>query len=93
MRRRRIHHALVQHVTKLGGRPAHQVHYSAGFDFDERIRAVLPRLPESAWIPALDADGAARPDAQVAELTGAADSRGSGGRPSPSSGRRPATPS
>ena len=63
-------HALAGHVTKLGARPGHQVHYSAGFDFDERIRAVLPRLPESGWTPALDADGAARPDAQVAELTG-----------------------
>ena len=50
--------------------PGYQVHYSAGFDFDERIRAVLPRLPESAWTPALDADGTPRPDAQVAELTG-----------------------
>ena len=63
-------HALVNHVTRLGSRPGHQVRYSVGFDFDERIRAVLPRLPETAWTPALDADGAARPDAQVAELTG-----------------------
>ena len=63
-------HALVEHITRLGSRPGYQVHYSAGFDFDERIRAVLPRLPESAWTPALDADGAPRPDAQVAELTG-----------------------
>jgi hypothetical protein len=44
--------------------------YSVGIDFDERIRAVLRRLPETAWTPALDADGAARPDAQAAELTG-----------------------
>ena len=63
-------HALAEHVTRLGGRPGHQVHYSAGSGFDERIRAVLPRLPESAWTPALDASGAPRPDAQVAELTG-----------------------
>jgi hypothetical protein len=33
-------HALVEHITRLGARPGHQVHYSAGFDFDERIRAV-----------------------------------------------------
>ena len=63
-------HALVEHITALNARPGYQVHYSAGFDFDERIRAVLPRLPESAWTPALDADGTPRPDAQVAELTG-----------------------
>jgi len=63
-------HALVQHVTGLNARPGYQPHYSVGFDFDERIRDVLPRLPGSAWTPALDADGAPRPDAQVAELTG-----------------------
>ena len=54
-------HALVKHVTRLGARPGYQVHYSAGFDFDERIRAVLPRLPESAWTPPLDAGGMTRP--------------------------------
>lgn len=63
-------HALVEHITGLNARPGYQVHYSAGFDFDERIRAVLPRLPESAWSAALDADGTVRPGAQVAELTG-----------------------
>jgi hypothetical protein len=63
-------HALVKHVTGLNARPGYQVHYSVGFDFDERIRAVLSRLPEPAWAPALDADGTPRPDAQVAELTG-----------------------
>jgi Transposase DDE domain group 1 len=63
-------HAFVDHITALGARPGYQVHYSVGFDFDERIRAVLPSLPETAWTPALDADGTPRPDAQVAELTG-----------------------
>ena len=42
-------HALIEHVTALNARPGYQVHYSAGFDFDERIRAALPRLPASAW--------------------------------------------
>jgi len=46
------------------------VHYSVGFDFDERIRDVLPRLPETARTLAPDADGTPRPDAQAAELTG-----------------------
>jgi hypothetical protein len=63
-------HALVAHITGLSARPGCRVHYSAGFDLDERVRAVLPRLPQTAWMPALDADGTARPDAQVAELTG-----------------------
>jgi hypothetical protein len=60
----------VEHITGLNARPGYQVHYSAGFDFDERIRAALPRLPETAWTPALDADGTPRPGVQVAELTG-----------------------
>jgi hypothetical protein len=63
-------HAFIGYVTGLGARPGYQVHYSAGFDLDERIRAALPRLPGSAWTPALEADGTPRPDAQVAELTG-----------------------
>jgi hypothetical protein len=63
-------HALVKHLTGLNARRGFQVHYSVGFDFDERIRDVLPWLPETAWSPALDADGTPRPDAQVAELTG-----------------------
>jgi len=63
-------HALVNHVTALNARPGYQAHYSVGLDFDERIRAVLPDLPETAWAAALDADGRPRPDAQVAELTG-----------------------
>jgi hypothetical protein len=63
-------HALVEHITGLSARPGYQVHCSAGSDFGERVRAVLPRLPETAWTPALAADGALRPGAQVAELTG-----------------------
>ena len=42
-------HALVDHVTALNARRGCQVHYSAGLDFDERIRSVLPDLPEPAW--------------------------------------------
>jgi hypothetical protein len=63
-------HALIDHIAALNARRGYQVHYSVGLDFDERIRAVLPDLPETAWSPALAADGTPRPDAQVAELTG-----------------------
>lgn len=63
-------HALVEHITGLDSKPGFQVHYSVGFDFDERIRAVLGQVPETAWSPALDASGSTRPDAQVADLTG-----------------------
>jgi hypothetical protein len=63
-------HALVEHISKLNARRGCQAHFSVGLDFDERIRGVLPKLPASAWTPALDADGTPRPGAQVAELTG-----------------------
>jgi hypothetical protein len=63
-------HALIDHISALNTRPGHQVHYSIGFDFDDRVRAVLGHLRESDWTPALDADGEPRDDAQVAELTG-----------------------
>jgi Transposase DDE domain group 1 len=63
-------HALAGHLTRIGARRGFQVHYPVGFDFDERICDVLPRLPEPAWTAAPDADGTPRPDAQVAELTG-----------------------
>ncbi|MCA1682152.1 MAG: IS1380 family transposase [Actinobacteria bacterium] len=63
-------HALVRHISALNTRPGFQVHYSVGFDFDERIRAVLGKVPATAWQPALDAAGDPREDAQVAELTG-----------------------
>jgi hypothetical protein len=63
-------HDLVDHISGLNARRGCQARYPAGFDFDERIRDVLPRLPETARTPALDADGTPRTDAQVAELTG-----------------------
>jgi hypothetical protein len=63
-------HALVGHLSKLNARRGHQARYPAGLDFDERIRDVLPKLPESARSAALEADGTPRPGAQVAELTG-----------------------
>ncbi|MGH3847976.1 MAG: transposase, partial [Pseudonocardiaceae bacterium] len=63
-------HALVDHISALDTAPGVQVHYSVGFDFDDRIRAVLHKMPTTGWAAALDAAGEARDDAQVAELTG-----------------------
>ncbi|MGH3829197.1 MAG: IS1380 family transposase [Pseudonocardiaceae bacterium] len=63
-------HALVNHITALNNQPGHQVHYSVGFDFDHRIRAVVGKVPAAAWQSALDAAGDPREDAQVTELTG-----------------------
>jgi hypothetical protein len=63
-------HALVSHISALNSKPGFQVYYSVGFDFDERVRAVIGTVPPTAWQPALDAHGNPRDDAQVAELTG-----------------------
>lgn len=63
-------HQIVDHLTALNARHAHKVHYSVGFDLDARARAAISRLPKTAWQAALDPDGQARDDADVAELTG-----------------------
>jgi hypothetical protein len=63
-------HQIVDHLTALNARHAHKVHYSVGFDLDERARAAISRLPAGIWEPALAPDGTPRTDAHVAELTG-----------------------
>ncbi|MEY8014355.1 transposase [Mycobacterium servetii] len=62
--------AVVEHLEKLNARPGMSVGYSVGFDLDERVRVAIGQMPDAGWQAALDATGAARDDAQVAELTG-----------------------
>ena len=63
-------HQIVDHLTALNARSGRTVHYSVGFDLDERNRHAISRLPARTWEPALDPDGTPRKDAHVAELTG-----------------------
>ncbi|MGH3633036.1 MAG: transposase [Mycobacterium sp.] len=63
-------HQVIEHLTALGARTGFSVAYSVGFDLDARVRGAIAALPEPAWEAALDATGAAREDAQVAEVTG-----------------------
>ncbi|MGB8198751.1 MAG: transposase [Pseudonocardiaceae bacterium] len=42
-------HALVEHISALNTLPDYQVHYSVGFDFDERVRAVIGTVSPTAW--------------------------------------------
>lgn len=63
-------HEIVDHITALDARPGHRVHYSVGFDLDDRARQAISRLPAGIWEQALDPDGEPRTDAHVAELTG-----------------------
>jgi hypothetical protein len=41
-------HALVSHISALNSKPGSQVYYSVGFDFDERVRAVIGTVPPTA---------------------------------------------
>ncbi|MCA1674960.1 MAG: IS1380 family transposase [Actinobacteria bacterium] len=63
---------LVRHLTALNAAPGRRVHYSVGFDLDERARTAIPQVPEPVWEPVCDAEGRPRDpdDAGVAELTG-----------------------
>ncbi len=57
-------HKFVQWLTDQ------QVAYSVGFGLCESTAAAVDDLPDTAWIPAIDATGTPRKGAWVAELTG-----------------------
>lgn len=63
-------HKVIEHLTELNARKRFSVAYSVGFDLDKRLRNAIALLPGHAWEAVLDATGAARQDAQVAEVTG-----------------------
>ncbi|TMR87922.1 IS1380 family transposase [Nonomuraea basaltis] len=62
---------LLEFITTLNTR-SRQVHYSVGFDLDERAKTAIAALPEDGWVCVLDDEGHARPAEQAgtAELTG-----------------------
>ncbi|MEV6160308.1 IS1380 family transposase [Nonomuraea sp. NPDC052129] len=57
-------------------RPGRWLSYSIGFTLTDDIQHAILRLPKTAWTPAYDCDGQARPGAWVAELTGLLDLAG-----------------
>jgi hypothetical protein len=62
---------LITHITALNAAPGRKVHYSMGFNLDERARTAITLVPKDAWQHALDAQGQARDldKAGVVELT------------------------
>ncbi|MFN2496917.1 MAG: IS1380 family transposase, partial [Pseudonocardiaceae bacterium] len=40
---------LVRHLTTLNAVPGRRVHYSVGFDVDERARTAITTVPQGAW--------------------------------------------
>ncbi|MBU2602365.1 MAG: IS1380 family transposase [Actinobacteria bacterium] len=56
-------HALIDAVVGAG------LCFSVGFDLTEPVRRAILSVPESAWVPALGAEGGPRDGAWVSELT------------------------
>lgn len=46
---------------------------SVGHELTEPVRAAIPHIPEDAWVAALDQDGSARKNGEVAEITDSVD--------------------
>ncbi|MDI9918719.1 transposase [Rhodococcus sp. IEGM 1379] len=65
-------HGVLEHLTALNSVPGRSVEYSVGFGLDTRVRAAIGDLrgDDTLWSAALDANGQARSDAQIADLTG-----------------------
>ena len=40
---------LVAHITALNTAPGRRVHYSVGFDVDDRARTAINQVPTTAW--------------------------------------------
>lgn len=57
-------HDLIDECTDL------ELEYSIGFPITEPVRGAISRVPKMAWTAAIDADGASRDGAGVAEITG-----------------------
>jgi hypothetical protein len=43
--------------------------FSVGYELTESVRTAILEIPEDAWVPALDQDGSARENGEVAEIT------------------------
>jgi hypothetical protein len=60
-------HGLADHCRE------HAMRFSVGYELTEPVRAAILDIPEDAWIGALENDGTARKNGQVAEITGSVD--------------------
>jgi len=50
-----------------------RIEFSVGYELNETVRGAILKIPDSAWVPALDQDGSPRPNGQVCEITGQLD--------------------
>ena len=51
----------------------HRMRFSFGYELTEPVRAAILKIPEDAWVPALEKDGAERANGQVTEITASLD--------------------
>ena len=56
-------HGLVDYCREASMR------FSVGYELTEQVRAAILTIPADAWVPALDQDGSARTNGEVAEIT------------------------
>jgi hypothetical protein len=63
---------LLRHITAPNAAPGRRVHYSVGFDVDERARTAIRAVPAGTWQHVCDTEGSPRDldQAGVVELTG-----------------------
>src|SRR4051794_37036143 len=52
---------------------AQDMRFSVGYELTEAVRAAILDIPEPAWVAALDPDGSARENGEVAEITSSID--------------------
>jgi hypothetical protein len=46
-----------------------ELRFSVGYELTESVRSAILQSPQNAWVPALDQDGSARANGEVAEIT------------------------
>ena len=63
---------LIRHISARNTAPGRRVHYSVGFDLDQRARTAIGKVSDQDWQHVSDRDGEPRDldDAGVVELTG-----------------------
>ena len=62
-------HELTEHIAGLNS-SRRRVHFVVGWKVTEADEAAIAKLPAGAWSPAVEQDGEAQDDADVAEITG-----------------------
>ncbi len=63
-------HELLDWITALDAKRGRSVEYSVGYGVNENVREAIAKVPQSAWKPAITAQGEPREHGDVVEITG-----------------------